>query len=180
MKTHITLVNPPYPGQSFPHPPFPPLGLGYVAAVLEQNKFVIDVVDCLTYNLNYESFREEIGKRKPDIVGVTCNTLTYKSALQILKVTKEALPNCITIIGGHHVTFEDEQAFKDLPTLDAVIRNEGEYTMLELAQRVEEGKDWHDVIGTTTQKDGKIVKNPKRAYIENLDNFPFQLATCGL
>jgi radical SAM superfamily enzyme YgiQ (UPF0313 family) len=140
---------------------------------LEQNKFVIDVVDCLTYNLNYESFREEIGKRKPDIVGVTCNTLTYKSALQILKVTKEALPNCITIIGGHHVTFEDEQAFKDLPTLDAVIRNEGEYTMLELAQRVEQGKDWHDVIGTTTQKDGKIVRNPKRAYIENLDELPF-------
>ena len=115
MKTHITLVNPPYPGQSFPHPPFPPLGLGYVAAVLEQNKFVIDVVDCLTYNLNYESFREEIGKRKSDIVGVTCNTLTYKSALQILKVTKEALPNCITIIGGHHVTFEDATSLQRPP-----------------------------------------------------------------
>ena len=47
MKTHVTLVNPPYPGHSFPHPPFPPLGIGYVAAVLEKNKFVVDVADAL-------------------------------------------------------------------------------------------------------------------------------------
>ena len=174
MKTHITLVNPPYPGQSFPHPPFPPLGLGYVAAILEQNKFNIDVLDCLTYNLSHEAFKEEIAKRKPDIVGCTCNTLTYKSALQCLKASKEALPNCITVIGGHHVTFEDEKAFKDLPTLEIVVRNEGEYTMLEVAERVEAGKDYYDVTGTTVKKpDGTVVRNPKRAYIENLDKLPF-------
>ncbi len=174
MKTHITLVNPPYPGQSFPHPPFPPLGLGYVAAILEKNKFNVDVLDCLTYNLSHEAFKEEIAKRKPDIVGCTCNTLTYKSALQCLKAAKEALPNCITVIGGHHVTFEDEQAFKDLPTLEIVVRNEGEYTMLEVAERVEAGKDYHDVTGTTVKKpDGTVVRNPKRAYIENLDELPF-------
>ncbi len=174
MKPHITLVNPPYPGQSFPHPPFPPLGLGYVAAILEKNKFNIDVLDCLTYNLSHEAFKEEIAKRKPDIVGCTCNTLTYKSALQCLKTAKEALPNCITVIGGHHVTFEDEQAFKDLPTLEIVVRNEGEYTMLEVAERVEAGKDYYDVTGTTVKKpDGTVVRNPKRAYIENLDELPF-------
>ncbi len=55
-----------------------------------------------------------------------------------------------------------------------VIRNEGEYTMLELAQRVEAGKDYRDVIGTTVRsKDGAIVRNPKRAHIENLDELPF-------
>ena len=143
--------------------------------MLEQNKFNIDVVDCLTYNLNYEGFRQEVSKRKPDIVGVTCNTLTYKSALQILKVAKEALPNCVTVIGGHHVTFEDEQAFKDLATLDVCpgTRNQGEGTMLELAERVEAGKDWGDVVGSTTRKGDKITKNPKRSYIENLDELPF-------
>ena len=117
MKTHVTLVNPPYPGHSFPHPPFPPLGIGYVAAVLEKNKFVIDVADALVLGVSYEGLKQEFLKRKPDIVGCTCNTLTYKSALACLKAAKEAHPKCITVIGGHHVTFEDEQALKDEQTL---------------------------------------------------------------
>ncbi len=46
--------------------------------------------------------------------------------------------------------------------------------MLELAQRVEAGKDYRDVVGTTVRgKDGAIVRNPKRAHIENLDELPF-------
>ena len=45
--------------------------------------------------------------------------------------------------------------------------------MLKLAERVEAGKDYYDVLGTTCRKDGKIVKNPDRPYIENLDDIPF-------
>ena len=45
--------------------------------------------------------------------------------------------------------------------------------MLELAERVEAGKDWSDVIGSTTRKGDKITRNPKRSHIENLDELPF-------
>ena len=45
--------------------------------------------------------------------------------------------------------------------------------MLELVQRVEAGKSFHDVLGTTCRKDNKIVKNSDRPFIENLDELPF-------
>jgi anaerobic magnesium-protoporphyrin IX monomethyl ester cyclase len=173
MRTHVTLVNPPYPSGSHQHPPFTPLGLGYLAAVLEKNQYKVDVIDCQALKLSYEEFRSEIGKRQPDIVGITSTTLTYKSALQIAKIAKEACPNCLTLLGGSHASFWDDKALHECPSLDIIVRKEGENTMLELAERVEAGKDYYDVLGITFRKDGKITKNPDRAYIENLDELPF-------
>jgi len=147
--------------------------MGYLAAVLEQNGYTVDVIDCQALWLSYEDFRREISKRKPDVVGITAITLTYKSMLQIAKVTKEVHPNCVTVLGGPHVTFWDENALQECPSADIVVRREGEYTLLELVQRLEAGKPLHDVIGTTCRKDGKIVKNPDRPLIENLDELPF-------
>jgi anaerobic magnesium-protoporphyrin IX monomethyl ester cyclase len=173
MRTHTTLVNPPYPREAHQHPPFIPLGIGYLAAVLEKNQHKVDVIDCQALKLSYEEFRSEISKRQPNIVGITSTTLTYKSALQIAKIAKEACPNCLTVLGGSHVTFWDDSALQECPHLDIVVRKEGENTLLELAQRIEAGKSFHDVLGTTCRKDEKIVKNPDRPYIENLDELPF-------
>ncbi|MBT8171836.1 B12-binding domain-containing radical SAM protein, partial [Candidatus Bathyarchaeota archaeon] len=118
-------------------------------------------------------FKIEITKRQPNIVGITSTTLTYKSALQIVTIAKEVRPNCLTILGGCHVTFWDENALKECPSLDVVVRKEGENTMLELVQQLEAGKSYFDVVGLTCRKNGTIVKNPDRPYIEDLDSLPF-------
>ena len=173
MKQCIILVNPPYPAGTFLHPPFPSLGLGYLAAVLEKNKYEVDVIDCQTVRFTHEEFKNEISKRQPTVVGITSNILTYKSALKIAKIAKEAHPNCLTVIGGPHVSFWDEEALQECPQLDVVVRKEGEYTLLELVQRLEAEKDYHNVQGTTCRKNGKIMRNPDRPFIENLDQLPF-------
>jgi anaerobic magnesium-protoporphyrin IX monomethyl ester cyclase len=173
MRLHVTLVNPPYPSGSHQHPPFTPLGLGYLAAVLEKNQYNVDVIDCQALKCTYEEYKSEVGKRQPDIVGITSTTLTYKSALRIAEITKEVCPNCLTLLGGSHVSFWDDKALQECPSLDIVVRKEGENTMLEIAERAEADKDYYDVVGTTCRKDGEIVKNPDRPYIENLDSLPF-------
>ena len=89
MKTHVTLVNPPYPSGAHQHPPFTPLGLGYLAAVLEKNNYQVDVIDCQALQISYEEFKQEINKKEPTIIGITSTTLTYKSALKIAEITKD-------------------------------------------------------------------------------------------
>jgi radical SAM superfamily enzyme YgiQ (UPF0313 family) len=173
MKLHVTLVNPAAPVGAAMHMPFALLGLGYLAAVLEKNNYKVDVVDCQVLKLSPEEFRSEISKRQPDIVGVTSSTLTYQSGLKLVKIAKQASPNCITIAGGSHVTFWDDKALEECPELDIVVRREGENTMLELVQRIEAGKSYDDVLGITCRKDGKITRNPDRPYIEDLDSLPF-------
>ena len=173
MKPNVTLVNPPAPSEYIGHLPFPLLGLGYLAAVLEKNKYGVDVIDCQALKLSYEEFKSEIGKRQPNIVGMTSTTLTYKNALKLAKIAKEMCPNCLTILGGAHATFWDDKALQECLDLDVVVRKEGENTLLELVQRLEKGKNFRDVLGITYRKDGKIAKNLDRPYIENLDDLPF-------
>jgi anaerobic magnesium-protoporphyrin IX monomethyl ester cyclase len=173
METHVTLVNPPYPPGAHQHPPFIPLGIGYLAAVLEKDGYDVNVIDCQALRLSYREVENELRKRKPGIVGVTSTTLTYKSALKIFEVAKKALPSCLTVYGGCHATFWDEEALKECPQLDVVVRREGEITLPDLAKKIEAGKVFHRVLGTTCRKDGEIIKNPDRPYIENLDDLPF-------
>ena len=161
MKPHITLVNPAAPAKATMHMPFALLGLGYLAAVLEKNGYQVDVIDCQILNLSMEEFRSEIGKRKPDIVGVTSSTLTYKTSLKLIKIAREACPNAVTIAGGPHVTFWDDHALEECPELDVVVRREGEYTMLELAQRIEAGKPYSDVVGTTCRVERENHTQPR-------------------
>lgn len=173
MKPRVTLVNPAAPSGATMHLPFALLGLGYLAAVLEKKQCEVDVIDCQVLKLSFEEFRREIGKRQSNIVGITSTTLTYKSGLKLAKIAKEVHPDCLTVMGGPHVTFWDDKALEECPELDVVVRREGENTFLELAQRVETGKSHYDVIGLTCRKDGKIIRNPDRPYIENLDELPF-------
>jgi len=169
----VTFVNPPYPTGSHRHPPFIPLGIGYLAAVLEKNGYDVNVIDCQALKLTLREVENELRKRQPDVVGLTSTTLTYKSALEIIKVAKKALPNSLTVIGGSHVTFWDDKALQECPQLDIVVRKEGENTLLELMQKLEAGKSFRNVLGITYRKDRKIVKNADRPYIENLDDLPF-------
>jgi len=173
MKPHVTLVNPPAPTGSTGHLPFALLGLGYLGAVLEKSQYKVDVIDCQVLKLSYEDFRSELGKRKPDIVGLTSTTLTYNPALKLAKIAKEVLPDCLTFIGGPHVTFWDDKALEECSALDVIVRREGEYTLLELVQKIESGEGFRDVLGITYRKDGKIIRNPDRPYIEDLDSLPF-------
>ncbi|MCZ2809237.1 MAG: radical SAM protein [Candidatus Bathyarchaeota archaeon] len=169
----VTFVNPPYPTGSHRHPPFIPLGIGYLASVLEKKGYDVNVIDCQALKLTLNEVENELCKRQPDVVGLTSTTLTYKPALEIIKVAKKALPNCLTVIGGSHVTFWDDEALEECPQLDFVVRKEGENTLLELVQKLDAGKSFSDVLGITYRKDGKIVKNPDRPYIKDLDSLPF-------
>jgi anaerobic magnesium-protoporphyrin IX monomethyl ester cyclase len=173
MRPHVTLVNPAAPTGAAMHMPFALLGLGYLAAVLEKNQYNVDVIDCQVLKLSIEDFKSEISQRQPDIVGITSSTLTYQTALKLAKIIGEVCPNCTIIAGGSHVTFWDDHALEECPELDIIVRREGENTMLELVQRIEAGKSYSDVLGTTCRKDGKIVRNPDRPYIEDLDSLPF-------
>ena len=173
MRPHVTLVNPPYPSGAHQHPPFTPLGLGYLAAVLEKNNYEVDVIDCQALGISYDTFKTEIKKRQPDVLGMTSTTLTYKSALRIAKIVKEVCPSCLTVLGGCHVTFWDDKALQECPDLDVVVRKEGEHTIIDLVERLEVSKDFHDILGITYRKGEEIIRNPDRPYIEDLDSLPF-------
>jgi anaerobic magnesium-protoporphyrin IX monomethyl ester cyclase len=173
MNVNVTLVNPPYPAIGHRHPPFITLGIAYLAAVLEKNGYSVNIIDCQAQKLTFTDFEHEISKHQPKVVGVTSTTLTYKSALKIAEIAKQVHPDCLTLLGGCHATFWDNKALEECHALDIVVRKEGEYTLLEIMDRLKEGRGFHDVLGITCRGNGEIIRNSDRPYIENLDDLPF-------
>ncbi len=58
-------------------------------------------------------------------------------------------------------------------SLDAVVTGEGEFTVLEAVERIQAGRNLEGVLGTIWRENGRIIKNPARPLIENLDELPF-------
>ena len=58
-------------------------------------------------------------------------------------------------------------------SLDAVVTGEGEYTVLEMIERLQAGKNLEGVQGIILREGDKIVKNSPRPLIEDLDALPF-------
>ncbi|MEM0058726.1 MAG: radical SAM protein [Candidatus Bathyarchaeia archaeon] len=169
----VVLINPPYPKESHQHPPLIPLSLGYLGAVCEKSGYDVSVIDCQAERLDFEGFRKRIAGTNADVVGITSATLTYKSALRIAKISKEVLPESTIVLGGCHATFWDVNALNECPSLDIIVRKEGEATFIELLQKLEHKEPLKDVRGITYRDDGRIVQNEDRPYIENLDDLPF-------
>lgn len=170
---HVTFVNPPYPKTSFQHPPLIPLGIGYLSALLEKRGFEVDVIDCQAGHLSHVEAGALLEKRNPDIVGVTSTTLTYNSALEIVRVARRVCPKSVTMMGGCHVTFWDREALEACPELDIVVRGEGESAMVELAEKIASGKDFRDVVGTSCRKEGGFVRNADGVFVKDLDSLPY-------
>ncbi|RLI05488.1 B12-binding domain-containing radical SAM protein [Candidatus Bathyarchaeota archaeon] len=151
----------------------PPLGLAYLAAVLEKYGYPVEILDAPALEVTFKDLAVELKRRKPDLVGITATTATISNALQTAKVTKEVLPESIVMMGGAHITFTHETLMKENPFVDVGCIGEGEYTLLEFVKTVENEGNLKNVKGIIFRKDGKILKTEPRPLIENLDDLPF-------
>ena len=171
-KTKIALVNTPLLEGVAHHPLFPPLGLAYMAAVLEQNDFEVKIFDCPVCEIDHEKLKAELDSFQPTIVGIGSMTPTIESALKSARIAKEVCPDAKVLMGGPHATFADKQILTDEKAVDIIVRGEGEETILELAKQSPELQKVSDVKGITFRKDNQIIQAPGRPFIQNLDALP--------
>ncbi|OQX60355.1 MAG: hypothetical protein B5M56_11150 [Desulfococcus sp. 4484_241] len=75
------LINPFYP---ISETPSPPLGLAYLAAVLERAGFEVKILDYVVYPYSRESLAESLNSFSPGLVGITAVTMTFDHAAQIV------------------------------------------------------------------------------------------------
>jgi radical SAM superfamily enzyme YgiQ (UPF0313 family) len=170
----IALVNPPPPKGAFVHYQSPLIGVAYIAAVLQQKGYEVTVIDCPPLGITYEGLQQQITSFMPDIVGITSVTVTFSSAAQAAKTIKQAYPKALIVLGGPHVTVLDEQIVRENPSVDVVVRGEGEQTMLELAGLAADKNlaNLGNVKGITFMKNGQLIQTPDREFIQNLDDLP--------
>ena len=172
----ITFLNPPPTNSKYKFLGVvaPSLGIGYMAAVLENNGFEVDVLDASALELTYDEIGDEIIKRNPDIVSISALTPTIGVSLDMADKIKQVSSDTLVVLGGYHPTFEYESVLEE-ESVDLVVRGEGEYTLLELVKAIENGDDLTNVQGLAfhDNQTGELVVTPDRPVIMDLDELPF-------
>lgn len=115
---------------------------------------------------------KELLSFKPDIVGISQWTHNRHISLELAKMCRATLPDCIIVMGGGHATFCYEDALTEDSPVNAVVRGEAEVTLLELVSAIASKTPWHSIDGLAFRSNGTIVTTPARANIDNLDRLP--------
>lgn len=150
----------------------PPLGLGYLGAVLEQKKHTVSIID-LTFEKNFEFLKEQLKQLKPDLVGITCQTTFADDAFYAAKIVKSFFPDTLLVLGGPHPTIMPEKTLEQSGA-DVVVIGEGENTLLELVEKIQKKGDLAEVKGIFYRDDNdQILSTEPREFIEDLDTIPF-------
>lgn len=168
----IVLINAPVTKVS-PHSKLAlPLGLAYIAAVLQGEGRSVQAIDFNLSGLNLRRI-ENMVRRQPSIVGISCHTETYPNALKIAQRVKELDSNIPVILGGPHVSILPQEALRE-SAADFVAIGEGEKTMAELAEFLLDDKGKLTEIKGIGYKDddGQIRVNPRRELLDP-DTLPY-------
>jgi len=166
----------------------PPLGLAYVAAILEKEKYNVKILDVaaedfeneipvgdksIKYGLCFEEIEKRIKRFSPHIVGVSCSLSNqFDSVKDICRIVKSINEDIITIIGGEHPSALPEESLKN-KFVDFIIIGEGEKTTLQLIKCIEQGKEVSKIDGVAFKEKDKVIVKPKTKFIENLDELTF-------
>lgn len=147
------------------------LGVGYMAALLSKEGYSTRVID---FRKSKKNILRILKRVKPDIVGFSVvyqyNIDKFKELVHFLR--QNGIKSHFTA-GGHYASVKYEELAETVPSLDSVIRSEGEYTLLELAECLNNGKEWRNIRSLVYRNDGKLVANPLRPLEKNLDILPF-------
>jgi len=153
----------------------PNLGIGTLAAVLEEKEYDVKITDCFGLELTKKEIIENIREQGPNLILIGAVTANFSISMEILQAAKKINPNVVTIMGGPHVSVNPESSSKELGIIDYIVIGEAEETISELVDFVKGKNDLkkEEIKGIMyIDSDKKIVKTPERDVVKNIDELP--------
>jgi len=145
----------------------PSLSLATLASNLLKFNHDVRILDLGISKFPMKGLVKELKDFSPDYVGITFSTPLFYQMVEIVEKVKKYDKGIITIGGGPHSSSLPKQTLKD-SRLDMTVVGEGEETLLEIVS----GKPPRSIRGLCFKKNKKILLNPRRELIKNLDDLP--------
>ena len=168
--------------------PLPPMGLGYLASIVERLGIQVKILDCLMHGWEHEEYvnenlvrvglsdkeiQEHIIQFKPDIIGINCQfSRQYKIYHQMFSLIKNIDPRIIVVAGGPHATVCPEEVLGD-DNCDYLLIGEAEDSFRELIEALQQDTQISTIDGLGWKTGDKLNINPKLRLIKDLDSIPF-------
>ncbi len=147
-----------------------PLGLAYIAGVLERDGHQVRILDFQIedYNLSHE-----LATFQPDLAGISVCSPSARNAFHLARELKKLNPSLPIVAGSHHISVYEEEIFSQTDDFDILSIGESEETMAELVSVLSGGGELSAVKGIIFKENGEVIKNEPREFLKDLDQLPF-------
>jgi len=167
MKTKVILIHPSDEVSLAVYP----LACLALSGVLLEHGF-----EPVIFNHNIDdNYYEFLDKHLDSAICVGISSITgvqIKNGLTIASEIRKRNPQLTIVWGGWHPSALPEQTLKD-PHVDVVVRDEGEFTFLEIVQHIQQKESYYDTLGISYKTEsGEIRHNLDRPLIKSLDTLP--------
>ena len=187
----VYLIQPPYTLLSNKYKQaVPPLGLAYIAAVLEKNGHEVKILDAVVegyeteekigdgfirYGLTFPEIFSRVKSLQPDLIGISCLfSSQWQNTYELGHYLKDKLPNAVIVMGGGHPSVFPKEVIQS-GAADYVVIGEGEESIKQLVNYLlhQDSVALNKIDGLAYKdKNGQIRVQPKTKFIENLDELP--------
>ena len=190
-ETTIALIKPPivFSANSYSTPLTQPIGLAYLAAVLEKAQYRVQIVDCPGADpdhIRYTPSRrfkvqgldvgEALSRIDPhsDIIGVTIMfSQEWPFIREFMHRIRERFPRAKIVAGGEHITALPEFSLRDCPAIDYAILGEGELAFLELVHKLRSAQPANEVQGVACRDNGSFRTAQLSPRLAQVEGFPW-------
>ena len=163
-----------------------PLGLLYIAAVLERAGCQVQVLDSLVspgtvttrhadrvhVGIPPDALATQIRQAKPDIVGLSSQfTAQEEDVVRTAALVKEVDDSIAVVAGGANVSSRATSLLES-DKIDIAVRSEGEETIRDLIDFHRGEKELSQIPGIAYRDDGRMTETAMRPYVDNLDALP--------
>lgn len=164
----IMLINPKMFLKSYR---FFPLGLGYLASALENNRIPYSFLDLHIDWTKTSTAIEKISVNGvPDLFAITGLLTSFQSVKELCISLKNRFPNSRIVLGGRITVMDPAFIFKHIPT-DFIIQGEGEVGLIQLIDQLNGNHNYNEVQGLSYRDHGTILSNSEADPIQNISDY---------
>jgi len=151
-----------------------PFWLSFAAGVMENGGHQVCLLDAVAHNLDCKKILTVVRKFSPHLVVLETSTASINNDLDVADLIREVFPHVFISLVGTHPSVLSNEILQQFPQVNAIARKEYDYTLLDLANKLEADESLSRVAGLSFRNsDGEIIHNPDRPFIEDLDALPF-------
>jgi len=175
----VLLVNPPIHPANRRRPVVkrlfynsPPLGIGYLAAWVRERGVDVKLIDAPSAGLGIPEIISHTREFRPQVLGITSTTVSFPNTLCLARAMKTVFPDLKIVVGGPHVSANPASSVAS-KWIDVGVMGEGEVTFEKLLECFDKDSSYEDLAGICYLNGNRVVVNPRREHIEDLDKVPF-------
>lgn len=149
-----------------------PLGIAYIMSAIRGAGFEFQFLDLDRDRKTDEEIQKFLNEAQFDVVAFGCIVTGYKIVKKLARMIRTANPKAV-IVAGNSVADSIPKTLLEKTEVDVAVIGEGDITIVDVLNHLEEGRMLWDVPGIWYKQKGEIHENPRREVIKDVNSLPY-------